>query len=30
MMHHNPSKEYLLAYEECRKEYLVPLEALEA
>ena len=30
LMHHNPSKEYLLAYEECRKEYLVPLEALEA
>ena len=30
MMHHNPSKEYLLTYEECRKEYLVPLEALEA
>ncbi len=30
MMHHNPSREYLLAYEECRKEYLVPLETLEA
>lgn len=30
MMHHNPSKDYLLTYEECRKEYLVPLEVLEA
>ena len=29
IMHHNP-KDYLLTYEECRKEYLVPLEALEA
>lgn len=30
MMHHNPSKDYTLAFESCRKEYLVPLEGLEA
>ncbi len=30
LMHHNPTKEYLLHYEQCCKEYLVPLEAMEA
>ena len=30
MMHHNPTKEYQLNYEQCRKEYLVPLEKMEA
>ncbi len=30
LMHHNPSKEYMLEYEHCRKEYLVPLEDAEA
>ncbi|MGN0708482.1 MAG: Na/Pi cotransporter family protein [Faecalibacterium sp.] len=30
MMHHSPSKEYQLEYEQCRKRYLVPLEAMEA
>ena len=30
MMHHNPTKEYMLNYEQCRKDYLVPLEQLEA
>lgn len=30
MMHHNPDKEYMLAFEQCRREYLAPLEAGEA
>ena len=30
MMHHNPSKEYQLEFEQCRKQYLVPLETMEA
>ena len=30
MMHHNPTKEYMLNYEQCRRDYLVPLEQLEA
>ena len=30
MMHHNPSGQYLLEYERCRKAYLVPLETMEA
>ena len=30
LMHHNPTKEYSLQYEQCCKEYLVPLEAMEA
>ncbi len=30
MMHHSPSKEYALEFEQCRKEYLIPLESLEA
>ena len=30
LMHHNPSKDYMLEYEQCRKEYLVPLEEMEA
>ena len=30
MMHHNPTKEYMLNYEQCRKDYLLPLEQLEA
>ena len=30
MMHHNPSKDYMLNYEQCRKNYLVPLEEMEA
>ena len=30
MMHHSPSKDYQLEYEQCRKQYLVPLEELEA
>ena len=29
LMHHNPSKEYALMYEECCKEYLTPLAAME-
>ena len=29
LMHHNPSKEYSLMYEECCKEYLSPLAAME-
>ena len=29
LMHHNPSKEYSLMYEECCKEYLTPLLAME-
>ena len=29
-MHHNPTKDYSLHYEQCCKEYLVPLEAMEA
>ena len=29
MMHHNPSKDYMLNYEQCRN-YLVPLEEMEA
>ena len=30
MMHHNPTKEYMLNYEQCRRDYLIPLEQLEA
>ena len=30
IMHHNPTKDYMLEYEQCRKEYLVPLEEMEA
>lgn len=30
MMHHNPSGQYLVEYERCRKAYLVPLETMEA
>ena len=30
LMHHNPTKDYMLEYEECRKAYLVPLEEMEA
>ena len=30
IMHHSPSKDYMLEYEQCRKEYLVPLEEMEA
>ena len=30
LMHHNPTKEYSLHYEQCCKDYLVPLEAMEA
>ena len=30
MMHHNPTKDYMLNYEQCRRDYLVPLEQLEA
>jgi phosphate:Na+ symporter len=30
MMHHNPGPEYLEDYEHFRKEYLLPLESLEA
>ena len=30
LMHHNPTKEYSLHYEQCCKEYRVPLEAMEA
>ena len=30
LMHHNPTKDYSLHYEQCCKEYLVPLEAMEA
>ena len=30
LMHHNPSKDYMLNYEQCRKNYLVPLEEMEA
>ena len=30
IMHHNPTKDYMLEYEECRKTYLVPLEEMEA
>ena len=30
IMHHNPTKDYMLEYEECRKAYLVPLEEMEA
>ena len=30
IMHHNPTKDYALAFENCRKEYLVPLEAMDA
>ena len=29
-MHHNPTKAYMLNYEQCRKDYLIPLEQLEA
>ena len=30
IMHHNPTKDYMMEYEQCRKEYLVPLEQMEA
>ena len=30
IMHHNPTKDYMLEYEECRKTYLTPLEEMEA
>ena len=30
IMHHNPTKDYMLEYEEYRKTYLVPLEEMEA
>jgi len=30
MMHHNPSESYLREYEQCRKDYLAPLEEMEA
>ena len=30
IMHHSPSKDYMLEYEQCRKEYLVPLEEMVA
>ena len=30
LMHHNPTKDYSLHYEQCCKEYLVPLETMEA
>ena len=30
IMHHNPTKDYMLEYEECRKAYLIPLESMEA
>ena len=30
IMHHNPTKDYMLEYEECRKADLVPLEDMEA
>ena len=30
IMHHNPTKDYMLEYEQCRREYLVPLEQMEA
>ena len=30
IMHHNPTKDYMLEYEECRKTYLAPLEEMEA
>ncbi len=30
LMHHNPTKDYSLHYEQCCKEYLAPLEAMEA
>ena len=30
IMHHNPTKDYMLEYEQCCKEYLVPLEQMEA
>ena len=30
LMHHTPTKDYSLHYEQCCKEYLVPLEAMEA
>ena len=29
-MHHNPTKDYMLEYEEYRKTYLAPLEEMEA
>ena len=29
-MHHYPTKDYMLEYEQCRSEYLVPLEQMEA
>ena len=30
IMHHNPTKDYMLEYEECRKTYLAPLDEMEA
>ncbi len=30
MMHHNPDKNYAAEYEQCYKEYLAPLEAMQA
>ena len=30
IMHHNPTKDYMLEYEECRKAYLAPLDEMEA
>ena len=30
IMHHNPTKDYMLEYEEYRKTYLAPLEEMEA
>ena len=30
LMHHNPDKEYSLQYERCLKEYLAPLDEMEA
>ena len=30
MMHHNPSKDYMLNYERCCKTYLVPLDEMDA
>ena len=30
LLHHNPTHEYKLPYDQCRRDYLVPLEQLEA
>ena len=30
IMHHNPTKDYMLEYDACRKTYLAPLEEMEA